>query len=88
VLINITGCAAMGFFTSLTLERSLHLSPEVRLMVTTGFLGAYTTFSTYGLEMVNLWRNGSFWLVGLYGVGSMILGAIATYLGMVLGKIV
>jgi fluoride exporter len=86
-LINITGCAAMGLFSSLTLERSLHLSPEIRLMVTTGFLGAYTTFSTYGLEMVNLWRNGSLELAGLYGVGSVILGAIATYLGMVLGKI-
>ena len=54
--INLTGCLIMGFFITFSLERVAIISPEVRLMVTTGFLGAYTTFSTYGLESNNLLR--------------------------------
>jgi fluoride exporter len=82
--INLTGCGIMGFFTSLV-ERSLTLPPEVRLMVTTGFLGAYTTFSTYGLETVHLWHSSTLLTTGFYWLGSALFGAIATYLGILLG---
>ncbi|WP_414578558.1 fluoride efflux transporter CrcB [Anabaena sp. CCY 9402-a] len=52
--INISGCLAMGFFFTLALERVAIISPELRLLVAVGFLGAYTTFSTYALDTVNL----------------------------------
>ena len=86
-LINITGCLGMGFFITLASERILTIPPEVRLMVTTGFLGAYTTFSTYGLETNVLWRDRSYSMASFYLFGSAILGVIAVQLGMILARI-
>ncbi len=85
LLINLTGCFGMGWFTTLALER-LTVSPEVRLMVTTGFLGAYTTFSSYELESFSL--LGKNWLVGLgYWLGSPLLGMVSFYLGVASARI-
>lgn len=85
--INVTGCLAMGFFITLVFERVPAVAPEVRLMVATGFLGAYTTFSTYGLETNVLWRDRSYSLAVFYWAGSAILGVIAVQLGMILARI-
>ncbi len=85
--INITGCLAMGFFITLAFERVPAVAPEVRLMVATGFLGAYTTFSTYGLETNVLWRDRSYSLAVFYWAGSAILGVIAVQLGAILSRI-
>jgi CrcB protein len=85
--INVTGCLAMGFFITLAFERVSAVAPEVRLMVATGFLGAYTTFSTYGLETNVLWRDRSYSLATFYWAGSAILGVIAVQLGMILARI-
>lgn len=85
--INVTGCLAMGFFITLAFERVSAVAPEVRLMVATGFLGAYTTFSTYGLETNVLWRDRSYSLAVFYWAGSAILGVIAVQLGMILARI-
>ena len=85
--INITGCLAMGFFITLVLERVATIPLEVRLMVTTGFLGAYTTFSTYGLETNALWRDRSYSLATFYWAGSAILGVIAVQLGIILARL-
>ncbi len=84
LFINLTGCLGMGFFVTFALERVVAISPEVRLMVTTGFLGAYTTFSTYGLESVMLLREGRFTAAGFYWAGSAILGLISIQLGVIL----
>ena len=84
--INITGCLAMGFFITLASERVVMIPLEVRLMVTTGFLGAYTTFSTYGLETNALWRDRSYSVATLYWAGSAILGVIAVQLGVILAR--
>jgi fluoride exporter len=86
-LINVTGCLAMGFFVTLSAERVATLSPELRLLVTTGFLGAYTTFSTYGLDTVHLWRDRSLALAGLYWSGSAILGVLSVLLGASLARL-
>jgi CrcB protein len=93
--INLTGCFAMGFFVTFALERMATIPPEVRLMVTTGFLGAYTTFSTYGLESVSLSRDafgknfalGNFSAFSLYWAGSAILGIISVQLGVILARL-
>lgn len=86
-LINITGCLGMGFFMTLASERVPTIPVEVRLMVTTGFLGAYTTFSTYGLETNALWRDRSYTAATFYWAGSAILGVIAVQLGIMLARI-
>ncbi|MBD2186161.1 fluoride efflux transporter CrcB [Planktothrix sp. FACHB-1355] len=85
--INITGCLAMGFFATLALERVATISPEVRLLITTGFLGAYTTFSTYGLDTMNLLRERTYLAAGLYWAGSAILGIISVQLGIILARL-
>ncbi len=87
-LINVTGCCAMGFFTTLALDRVGMVSPEVRLLVATGFLGAYTTFSTYGIETLYLLRDRAFFSAGLYWAGSAILGVVSVQLGVILARVI
>lgn len=85
LLINLTGCFGMGWFTTFALER-LTIAPELRLLVTTGFLGSYTTFSAYELESFSL--LGKNWLAGFgYWVGSPILGMVSFYLGVARARI-
>jgi CrcB protein len=76
----------MGFFVTLAFERVATIPSEVRLMVATGFLGAYTTFSTYGLETNVLWRDQSYSIAAFYWAGSAILGVIAVQLGIILAR--
>jgi CrcB protein len=85
--INLTGCLAMGFFITVALERVTTIPPEIRLMVTTGFLGAYTTFSTYGLESEFLLRNRNFSGFSFYWLGSAVLGLISVQLGVILARL-
>ncbi|NJM45154.1 MAG: fluoride efflux transporter CrcB [Alkalinema sp. RU_4_3] len=82
-VINLSGCFLIGIVTAIAPGR---WSPEVRLMVTTGFLGAYTTFSTYELETVMLMRNKGMEAL-LYGLGSAVLGVVCVLLGMRLGEL-
>lgn len=85
--INLTGCLGMGFFVTFALERVAIIPPEVRLMVTTGFLGAYTTFSTYGLESLSLLRDRNFPAAIFYWAGSAILGIISVQFGIILARL-
>jgi fluoride exporter len=87
LIINLSGSLILGFFMTLATER-LMLDPRWRLLVAVGFLGAYTTFSTYTYESFNLLAKGQ-WLPGLINlVGSTLLGVIAVGLGVFLGKLV
>ncbi|NJR40084.1 MAG: fluoride efflux transporter CrcB [Leptolyngbyaceae cyanobacterium CSU_1_4] len=79
LLINLTGCLGIGFFMSLAIEKSL--PSDLRLLVSTGFLGAYTTFSTYGLDTITLLKSGKVHLAGWYGGGSVVLGILCVQLG-------
>lgn len=77
---NISGAVAMGYFAVWASQR-LALPPDVRLLIGTGFLGAYTTFSTYALETVTLWERGQRWGAIAYGVGSLGAGIIGIGMG-------
>jgi len=83
--INLTGCLGMGFFITLAIEKSL--PSDLRLLVATGFLGAYTTFSTYGLDAITLLNSGRFNLAGLYWGGSAALGILCVQLGVMLANL-
>lgn len=85
-IINLTGCFGMGLFVTLALERLINLPPEFRLLVTTGFLGAYTTFSTYGLESFLLFKNRNFLPASLYWLGSAFFGLIFVQLGILAAR--
>ena len=83
--INLSGCFLMGFLTTLFTDQFTSL--EVRLMLTTGFLGAYTTFSTYGLDTLNLLRTQNFSAASFYWLGSAVLGVAFVHLGAMLARI-
>ncbi|HLO87709.1 MAG TPA: fluoride efflux transporter CrcB [Nostocaceae cyanobacterium] len=85
--INLTGCLAMGFFTTLAVEKVRIISPDIKLMITTGFLGAYTTFSTYGLDTINLLHRGAWLSATGYWLGSAILGIIGVQIGMICARL-
>lgn len=77
---NVSGAVAMGYFAVWASQR-LTLPPDVRLLIGTGFLGAYTTFSTYALETVTLWERGGRWGAIAYGLGSLGTGIIGIVIG-------
>ena len=83
--INLTGALIMGFFITLILERAIAL-PDLRLLIATGFLGSYTTFSTYALDTVNLMQSGNYVKTLFYWLGSAVLGVLALLLGNLLAR--
>jgi CrcB protein len=84
---NITGCFIIALFYTLNKERFKNLSPEIRLMIATGFCGAYTTFSTYGLDTFTLVDKGQITVALIYWLGSMLVGMLAIQLGVTLGRL-
>jgi fluoride exporter len=83
--INISGAFIMGFFVTLTLKRAI-MSPDLRLFVAIGFLGSYTTFSTYALDTSTLAKTGDRILALLYWLGSAVLGVICLEIGSFLAR--
>ena len=88
VFVNLTGSFVMGLITTLVLERALLLAPEVRLLIAVGFLGSYTTFSTYELDTVNLFRESGIDTALTYWLGSALLGSFSLYLGIVFARLI
>ncbi len=85
LIINLTGSFMLGLFVTLITDRFL-VDPNWRLLVAIGFLGSYTTFSTYTYESVNLLLNGQPWLGLLNLFGSSFLGALAAIAGILLAR--
>ncbi len=85
LIINLTGSFVLAFFMTLATERFL-IDPRWRLLVAVGFLGGYTTFSSYTYESVNLILQGQSWLGLLNLFGSSLLGGIAAVAGVLLGR--
>ena len=85
--VNMVGCLAIGAAMALVEDRPM-LSENARLLIITGLLGAFTTFSTFGNETVELIRDGRAPLAGLYALGSLILGGGAVFLGRLLARAV
>jgi fluoride exporter len=81
-LINVTGSLVIGFFLTLISDR-VAINPLWRLFFATGFLGAYTTFSTYTYEAAILIRGGAYVPGFLYLVGSVLGGMIGVFAGIV-----
>ena len=87
LLVNITACVIIGF--SLTyLGRRADLNPAWRYLIPVGFIGAYSTFSTYEWETLSSLRSGAFFLAALYAVGSLVLGLVAVWGGSLLAEVI
>ena len=79
-LINVSGSFVLGFFMALSAER-LGIDPAWRLLVATGFVGAYTTFSTFEYETHRLVDAGSTVWAATYVLASVVVGFLALRLG-------
>ena len=84
-LINISGSFLIGLLMSLFTERFM-VNPQWRLLLVVGFLGAYTTFSTFEYETGALMKDGEWLIAGLNVVLSVFAGFIALKLGEVIAK--
>lgn len=85
LIVNLSGSLLLGFFMAVVTERFV-ADPRWRLFFAIGFLGAYTTFSTYTYESVNMILKGQAWLGALNLFGSVVLGVAAVVIGILLGR--
>lgn len=85
LFINVTGSFVIGLFLTLAAER-LAIGPLWRLFFATGFLGAYTTFSSYTYEAAVLLRAGAFGPAALYLLGSVAGGMLGVLAGIAIAE--
>lgn len=87
LFINLTGSFILGFFYTVLATRLL-IDPRWRVFFAIGFLGSYTTFSTYTYESISLMMAGN-WSSGLLNlIGGAVLGGVVAALGVFLGRLV
>lgn len=84
LLVNISGSVVIGLFLGLAMQENWSLS--ARLFVAVGVLGGYTTFSTFSWETLNLIRERSLGLAMGNVLGSVVLGLVGCYLGLVAAR--
>lgn len=85
LLINVVGSFALALLLT-TVSGIFTLKPDLRLGLTVGFLGAFTTFSTVCREIALLLSDGSFGMALLYALSTVLLGLLAAYLGYTLAR--
>jgi CrcB protein len=86
LFINLSGCFLIALFLTAASERYTDLSPGWRYLFPTGFVGAYTTFSTYEYETMRLWQLGQAPGAIAYAAASNLLGFAAVLLGAWMGR--
>lgn len=80
---NLLGCFLMGILYVLVIEKGV-IDPYWRNWLMTGFLGAFTTFSTFALDAVTLWQNGHGTVALIYVLSSLLCSILAVSLAMYL----
>lgn len=85
LVINVTGSFLIGFLMTMLTER-FKLDPNWRLLLVVGFLGGYTTFSSFEWETYTAVRDGGLWTGMLNVVSSVMLGYVAVVLGSMLAR--
>ena len=83
--VNILGCILIGLAMASTQERFL-ASPQLRLFLTVGLLGGFTTFSSFSYETIAMLKDGAFTYAGLNIAASIICCLAGTWVGMQVGK--
>jgi CrcB protein len=85
MIVNLVGCLAIGFLFH-SMERYL-VDPIVRTVVLVGFLGGFTTFSSFAVQSFNLLRDGELFLAGANIVISNIVGLFLVWVGYAVSRI-
>ncbi len=86
-VINMTACVVIGF-TLTFFARRTDLNPAWRFLIPIGFVGAYSTFSSYEWETLSTLRDGNFAMASLYAFGSLFLGLVAIWFGILLAEMI
>jgi CrcB protein len=86
-VINLSGALLMGFVATLVGSQVI-TSPKLQILMINGFLGSYTTFSTFALDTSILLRNGSYTKAMFYWLASMVLGGICLEVGIILANMI
>ena len=85
LIVNLVGCLAMGFLFHATAERFL-VDPIIRTAILVGFLGGFTTFSSFGIQTFTLLRDGEMFLATLNIVLSNVVGIAFVWAGYAISK--
>lgn len=86
LIVNVSGCFLMGILFVVIFDRFAMLSMELRSLLLIGFLGGYTTFSSFSIETISLFENGQ-WLSALLNIFlSCVLCLWAAWMGVWLGR--
>ena len=86
-VINITACVVIGFSLAF-LGRHAELNPAWRFLIPVGFVGAYSTFSTFEWQALSNLQSGAFLIAALYVVLSLLLGLIGVWCGVLIARAV
>jgi fluoride exporter len=86
LIVNITACLLLGFVLTL-MGRRPGVNPELRFLLPIGFVGAYSTFSTFEWETFANLQTGAFLIAGLYLLLSCALGLVAVWCGVLLARL-
>lgn len=87
LIVNISGSFLLGFLVAVFLENLTH-NHNLSLLVAYGFIGAYTTYSAFMMNSIELANNGGISLAVVNVVVSLAFGLTAVFLGLKLGKII
>jgi CrcB protein len=83
--VNVAGCLAIGAFFGLS-ERFDWLTPDLRLLITTGFCGGFTTFSAFAYESLLLLQNKDYFTFAAYSILSFVMCLLGAGLGLYLTR--
>lgn len=81
IVVNVVGCLLIGFLTGAISTKLLVMREEVRVALTVGFLGGFTTFSAFTMESAALMNNGQFLRAAINIVASLALGLLGVWVG-------
>ncbi len=84
ITVNIAGSFLIGMFTTVLCQNAME--PQLKLLLITGLLGGFTTFSTFSLDTINLIASGCWLKTFFYIAGSLILSLTATFAGIAMGS--
>jgi CrcB protein len=85
LIVNLSGSLLLGFVATWIVGRVVY-EREIQLLVSIGFLGAYTTFSTFAFESVSLLRRRAYVLATANVLGSAVLGLLGAWIGAMVAR--